>query len=58
MNREELIESLIKLGFKTYKTRVNSYLDALVSQNKSETIYILLRKFGIDFIYYKHLRIY
>jgi len=56
MNREELIESLLALGFKVYKPRARSYHVALVSQNKTETIYFLLRRYGVDFIYYKHLR--
>ncbi len=54
--RDELINELCNLGFQKYETRCSTWMYALVATNTQQTIYILIRKRGVDFKIYNEIK--
>ena len=50
MTREELIEKLINIGFE-FTTNLKGYRCELTTSNETQTLSILIRKRGIDYLF-------
>lgn len=56
LNRDDVIQHLQDLGFEVYIPRTSSWKYALIASNQAQTIYFLIRKRGIDYKLYDHVR--
>ncbi|MCC4264712.1 hypothetical protein LL240_09615 [Oceanimonas baumannii] len=54
--RDEVLQHLQDLGFEAYIPRTSSWKYCFISSNKSQTIYFLVGKRGIDFKLYDRVR--
>ena len=52
LKRTDVIERLKALGYKEMRPSNKTWLHALITSNKTQTMYILIRKGGIDFKLY------
>jgi len=56
INQTDLISKLKSLGFEAYPTKCSTYTEALIGFTKIATLYVLMRKNGIDFRYYDYIK--
>lgn len=56
IDQTDLISELKSLGFETYPTKCSTYSEALIGFNKIATLYVLIRKNGIDFRHYDYIK--
>lgn len=56
VTREDVVKELQNMGYETYIPRSSTWSKALIASNKSQTIYFLIRKRGIDFKFYNKIR--
>jgi hypothetical protein len=54
--REQVLQHLQSIGFEAYVPRTSSWKYAFTASNKTQTIYFLVGKRGIDFKFYDHVR--
>ncbi|HIF9375943.1 TPA: hypothetical protein ACX6RV_003865 [Photobacterium damselae] len=56
LSREQVMDTLISVGFEVYVPRTSSWKNVFIASNDSRTIYFLIGKRSIDFKLYNYVR--
>jgi len=56
IDQTDLVSELKGLGFEAYPTKCSTYSEALIGFNKIATLYVLMRKNGVDFRCYDYIK--